>query len=89
VGFCGEADYLQRVVKVLLDAVFSFNSSSYKLVSCFLDCFSKNLAYNLVASDAIAWVDCVYCPGDVEEPVRGPLQLSLNYCSIKGSGNSF
>ena len=53
-GFCREADYLQRVVKVLLDAVFSFDSSSYKLVSCFLDCFSKNLAYNLVASNAIA-----------------------------------
>ena len=53
-GFCREADYLQKVVKVLLDVVFSFNSPSYKLVSCFLDCFSKNLACNLVASDAIA-----------------------------------
>ena len=88
-GFCGEADYPRRVVKVLLDAVFGFDSPSYKLVSCFSGCFGKNLARNLVASDAIAWVDCVYRPGDVEEPVRGPLRLSLNYCSIKGSGNSF
>jgi hypothetical protein len=54
VGFCGEADYLQRVVKVLLDAVFGFDSPGYGLVSCFSDCFGKNLARNLVASDAIA-----------------------------------
>jgi hypothetical protein len=54
VAFCREADYPRRVVEVLLDAVFGFDSLGYRLASCFLDCFSKNLAYNLVASDAIA-----------------------------------
>jgi hypothetical protein len=54
IAFCREADYLRRVVKVLLDAIFGFDSLGYKLASCFLDCFSKNLAYNLVASNAIA-----------------------------------
>jgi hypothetical protein len=54
VAFYRKADYPRRVVKVLLDAVFGFNSLGYKLASCFLDCFSKNLAYNLVANNAIA-----------------------------------
>jgi len=54
VGFCGEADYPRGVVKVLLDTVSSFDSLGYKLASRFLDRFSKNLAYNLVASNAIA-----------------------------------
>ena len=53
-GFCKEANYLRGVVKVLLDAVSGFDSLGYKLASRFLDCFSKNLAYNLVASNAIA-----------------------------------
>jgi hypothetical protein len=53
VGFCKKANYPRRVVKVLLDTVSGFDSLSYKLASCFLDCFSKNLACNLVASNAI------------------------------------
>jgi hypothetical protein len=89
VGFCKEANYPRRVVKVLLDAVSGFDSLSYKLVSCFSDRFSKDLARNLVASNAVDQVNSVYSPGDVKEPVRGLLWLSLYYCSIKGSGNNF
>jgi hypothetical protein len=54
IAFCREANYLRRVIKVLLNTVFGFDSLGYKLASCFLDCFSKNLACNLVASNAIA-----------------------------------
>ena len=50
----GEADYPRRVVEVLFDAVFGFDSPSYRLASCFSDRFSKNLARDPVASDAIA-----------------------------------
>jgi hypothetical protein len=89
VGFCREADYPRRVVKVLLDAVFGFDSLSYGLVSYFSDRFSKDLACNLVVSNAVNQVDSVYSLGDVKEPVQGLLRLSLYYCSIKGSGNSF
>ena len=85
VALCGEADYLRRVVEVLLDAVFSFYSPSYKLVYCFLDCFSKDLAYNLVTSNSYSPVNCIYSLGNVDEPVGGPLRLPFNYSIAKGA----
>ena len=72
-----EANYLRRVVKVLLNAVLQFYCSSYRLASCFINCFSENLAYNVVASNSKG-VYSVYSLGDIKEPVSSPLLLSLN-----------
>ena len=88
-ALCEEADYLRGVVEVLLDTVFGFYSPGYRLVRCFSDCFSKDLACNLVASNSHSPVNCIYSLGNVEEPVRGLLQLPLNYSIAKGACNSF
>ena len=69
---CREANYPRRVVKVLLDAVLRFYCPSYRLASCFVDCFSENLARNVVASNSRG-VYSVYSLGDVKEPVSSPL----------------
>jgi hypothetical protein len=89
VALCGEADYLRGVVEVLLDAVFGFYSPGYGLVRCFSDRFSKDLARNLVTSNSHSPVNRIYGPGNVEEPVRGPLRLPLNYGIAKGARNGF
>ena len=87
--FYKEADYLRGVVEVLLDAVFSFYSPSYKLVCCFSDCFSKDLACNLVASNTYSPINRIYSLRNVKELVRGLLQLPFNYSITKGARNSF
>ena len=84
-----EANYLRGVVEVLLNAVFSFYSPNYKLVRCFSDCFSKDLACNLITSNSYSRINCVYSLRNVKEPVRGPLQLPFNYSITKGARNSF
>ena len=88
-ALCGEADYPRGVVEVLLDAVFGFYSPSYRLVRCFLDCFSKDLACNLVASNSHSPVNCIYSLRNVKEPIRGPLRLPFNYSIAKGARNGF
>ena len=88
-ALCGEADYPRGVVEVLLNAVFGFYSPSYRLVRCFLDRFSKDLACNLVTSNSHSPVNCIYSLGNVDEPVGGPLRLPLNYGIAKGARNGF
>ena len=72
-----EANYLSRVVKVLLNTILQFYCFSYRLASCFIDCFSENLAYNVVASNSRGFYS-VYSLGDIKEPISSPLLLSLN-----------
>ena len=84
-AFYREADYLRGVVEVLLDTVFDFYSPGYRLVYYFLDCFSKDLACDLVTSNSHSPINYIYSLGNVEEPVRGSLQLPLNYSIAKGA----